>query len=227
MPSVMSASRPAALMRGPSAKPKSKARPAAGRARPRRTAPPPRLHAAGAHALQALRDQPAVVGVQLHHVGHRAQRHQVQQAVQPRLPPGGEAAALAQLGTRGQQHVEHHADPASALLAKPQPGWLGLTMTSASGSTGWPSPQRRQVVVGDQHLQAAGARMGDAGLAGDAVVHRDQQRGLPLAAPGRRWPASGRSRAPPGRAPRSPALARRPAAGPRSATAQAVAPSQS
>jgi hypothetical protein len=40
MPSVMSASRPAALMRGPSAKPKSKAAGAPGRGRRRRTAPP-------------------------------------------------------------------------------------------------------------------------------------------------------------------------------------------
>ena len=43
------------------------------------------LHAAAADALQALRHQPAVVGVELDHVGHGAQRHQVEQAVQPRL----------------------------------------------------------------------------------------------------------------------------------------------
>jgi hypothetical protein len=54
---------------------------------PPRTAPPPGLHAAGADALQALRHQAAVVGVQPHHVGHRAQGHQVQQRVQRGCDP--------------------------------------------------------------------------------------------------------------------------------------------
>ena len=36
-----------------------------------------------------------------------------------------------------------------------QPGWFGLTITSASGSTHARRRLRRQVVVGDQHLQAA------------------------------------------------------------------------
>ena len=95
MPSVMSASRPAALMRGPSAKPKSKR----GR-RLRRRAPRPRTARrarsgmrAGADALQALRDQAAVVGVELDDVGDGAQRDQVEQRVEL-------AAALAWRRTR-------------------------------------------------------------------------------------------------------------------------------
>ena len=43
------------------------------------------LHAAGADALQALRDQAAVVGVEPDHVGHRAERDQVEQRVEARL----------------------------------------------------------------------------------------------------------------------------------------------
>ena len=42
-----------------------------------------RLHAPGADALQALRHQPAVVGVEPHDVGHGAQRHQVEQFAGP------------------------------------------------------------------------------------------------------------------------------------------------
>jgi hypothetical protein len=53
-----------------------------------------------AHALQALGHQDAVVGIELDHVGHRAQGHQVQQAVQARLGLGIEQAALAQLGAQ-------------------------------------------------------------------------------------------------------------------------------
>ena len=86
MPSVMSASRPAALRRGPSAKPKSTAlalaRVAAGGGEQRGDA---RLHAAGADALQALRDEAAVVAVEPDDVGHRAERDQVEQRVEPRL----------------------------------------------------------------------------------------------------------------------------------------------
>ena len=58
---------------------------APGRREQRRDA---RLHAAGADALQALRDEAAVVGVEPHHVGHGAERDQVEQRVEPglRLP---------------------------------------------------------------------------------------------------------------------------------------------
>ena len=65
MPSVMSARRPAAFRRGPSAKPKSKALARSRVARRRREQRgDARLHAAGADALQALRDEAAVVRVE-------------------------------------------------------------------------------------------------------------------------------------------------------------------
>ena len=83
MPSVMSDSRPAALMRGPSAKPKSKAPPRA-RQRPAalNSAATPGCMRPARMRLQALRDEAAVVGVELHHVGHGAERHQVEQRVE-------------------------------------------------------------------------------------------------------------------------------------------------
>ena len=75
-----------------------------------------RLHLAFADALQTLRDQHAVVAVELDDVGHRAERDQIEQAVQTRFGTRVvERAAAAQFGAQREQHVEHHADPGDAL----------------------------------------------------------------------------------------------------------------
>ena len=58
------------------------------------------LHAPGADALQALRHQAAVVGVEPDHVGHRAQRHQVEQGVEPRLRARRRSAPRARSSAR-------------------------------------------------------------------------------------------------------------------------------
>ena len=62
--------------------------------RRREQAGQPAGQGAGADALQALGDQPPVVGVELDHVGHGAQRHQRQQAVELGLGLLVEHAAL-------------------------------------------------------------------------------------------------------------------------------------
>jgi hypothetical protein len=91
MPSDMSASRPAALRRGPSMKPRSKAggrfgsRPAAGTGREPGCIFPARMR------FKALADQDAVVAVELDHVGDGAERDQVEQAA--RLGSGRSAKA--------------------------------------------------------------------------------------------------------------------------------------
>jgi hypothetical protein len=115
MPSVMSASRPAALMRGPSAKPKSNALARRGSRAAAEQRGDAGLHAAGAHPLQTLRDQAAVVGVEPDDVGDGAERDQVEQRVEARLVLGRERAAPAQLAAQREQHVEHHADAREAL----------------------------------------------------------------------------------------------------------------
>ena len=225
MPSVMSASRPAALMRGPSAKPKSKVaaarRVASGGAEQRRQAG---LHAAGADALEALRDQAAVVGVELHHVGHGAQRHQVEQRVELRLGavPSKRRARAARRAAPAARRTSRRrrrclAREAAARLVGVDDARRPPAASSARGR--WWS-------VTSTAMPSARAR-GHAVDAGDAVVHRDQQVGPLLRAPARRSPASGRSRARRGRAPRSRRAWRRAARRPRRATAQAVAPSQS
>jgi hypothetical protein len=108
----------------------------------------------GAHALDALRDQDAVVGVELDHVGHRAQRHQVEQVVQLRLGLGVEHAAPAQFGAQGQQHIEHHADAGQVLAREAA---LGLVRVDDHARR----RQRvaRQVVVGDDDFDAAPVRL--------------------------------------------------------------------
>ena len=64
------------------------------------------------------------------------------------------------------------------LLAKPQPGWFGLTITSAGGGA---SPAAGQVVVGHQHRSPRAWRVGHALDAGDAVVDGDQHVGAAAA----------------------------------------------
>ena len=65
--------------------------------------------------------------------------------------------------------------PASALDGKPQPGWFGLTMQAAAGSS---APGRWWSVISVAMPSALRAR--DALDAGDAVVDGDEQVGLAL-----------------------------------------------
>ena len=150
-------------MRGPRAKPKSKplalARVAAGGGEQRRDA---RLHPAGADALQALGDQAAVVGVEADDVGHRAQRDQVEQGVEPRLLGGAERAARAQLGAQREQHVEDDADAGQVLAREAAARLVRIDDHVGVGQHDLAVDQRRQVVVGHHHRQAVRARMGHA-----------------------------------------------------------------
>ncbi len=57
-----------------------------------------RLHAAGAHAFQALRDQYAIVGVELDDVGYGAESHEVEQCIEFWLGLRIEDAAPAHFG---------------------------------------------------------------------------------------------------------------------------------
>ncbi len=134
-------------------------------------------HGSSAHALQTLRHQAAVVGVKLHHVGHRAQCHQRQQAVDLGLVLRREPTARAQLGAQRQQDVEHHADAGDRLALKPAAGLVRVDDDAVLWQHGSAVLQGWQVVVGDDDLQAQRARRTHAVNAGNAVVHRHQQVG--------------------------------------------------
>ena len=75
-------------------------------------------HGQGAHALQALRHQAAVVGVELDHIGHRAQCYQRQQHVELGLRRGFKATPQAQLRAQRQQHVKHDAHAGDGFALK-------------------------------------------------------------------------------------------------------------
>ena len=121
-------------------------------------------------------DQHAVVRIQRHEVGDRADRDEVEQHRQIRFRAGGNAPRARRSRAQGQQQVEHHAD-AGERLARERVARAGSdsTIASAAGSVG-----ARQVVVGDQHAHAARLGRGDARMAGDAVVDGDQQIGQRL-----------------------------------------------
>ena len=79
-----------------------------------------------AHAQQTLGHQTAVVGVQSHHIGDRAQGHQGQQAIKLGFGLFAEDAALTQLGSQGQQHVKHHAHTRHAFALEAATGLVGV-----------------------------------------------------------------------------------------------------
>ena len=178
MPSVMSASRPAALMRGPSAKPKSNALARsclrAGDVEQRGDA---RLHAAGADALQALRDQAAVVGVELDDVGHGAERHESSSASSRGCVAASKRPRARSSARMRQQHVEHHAHAGDRLALERAARLVRVDDDVGVGQHDLVVDERGQVVVGHQHRDAARAGVRHALEAGDAVVHRHQQVG--------------------------------------------------
>ena len=179
MPTAMSSSRPAALMRGADretdvgggqrcqlATRDLGQRAQAGAALPRRRRCSPAATSS------------AIVVIQRHQVRDRADRDQVAADWQGRLC-AGKTMALAQVATQGQQQVEHHADTGQRLAREGIAGKVRI-----DDHVGRRQGRSGQVVVGDQHLPAARLGGGDAGMAGDAVVDGHQQVGL-TAPPGR------------------------------------------
>ncbi len=93
--------------------------------------------APGPDPLQALMDQNAVVAIERHHVGDRAEGHQIEviRHIGGSQPLPFVPAELTQMGVEGRHQVEGYPTPASDLEGKSQPCWFGLTMASASGSS--------------------------------------------------------------------------------------------
>ena len=212
MPSVMSASRPAALMRGPSAKPKSKPAARAG------SRPATWNSAATPGCMRPLRMRfsPCATSRRLL-ASSLTTSATVPSATRSSSVSSrgcvavGKRTARAQLGARGQQHVEHHADAGDALAAEAAGRLVRVDDDVGVGQQHRAVDQRRQVVVGHQHLHAerrarAPRRRGwRCRCPPSPAAAAGRQRCS--ARPGRRWPASGRSRGSRGRARRSPACA--------------------
>ncbi len=139
--------------------------------------PQPRPSPPRTNSRQALVDQNAVVGVQRHHVGDSAQRHQIEQLGQIRLGPAltGEPAEVTQPCAQGQQHVEDHPDTGDALAREGTSRLVGI-----DDGIGRRQLVAGQVMVGDQHPHPGRLGCRDAIDAGDAVVDGDQQVGFAL-----------------------------------------------
>ena len=178
MPSVMSASRPAALSRGPRAKPKSPAlawrgsRPAAAK---RAATPgcirPARIRfrpwATRQRLLRSRRTTSATV----------PSATRSSSASSRGCSAGGELAALAQLGAQRQQHVEGDADAGELLAGEAAARLARIDDHVGLGQAHLAVDDRRQVVVGDHDREPVRRGMGDAFEAGDAVVDRQQHVG--------------------------------------------------
>ena len=121
-------------------------------------------------ALQALRHQAPVVGVEPHHIGHGAQGHQRQQGVQPGLFLGRKSASAAQFAAQCQQHVKHHAYAGQVLACERAVGQIGIDQRVGSRQC-----IPRQMVVGDDDLQAQRLCVAHAFHTGNTVVHREKQ----------------------------------------------------
>ena len=107
--------------------------------------------------------------IERHHIGHRAQRHQIEQAAQIRLGQAAcKTAARAQIGAQSHQHIKNHPHAGQIFALKAAAGLVGVDNDAVGHGVGG------QVVVGDDHLQPQGLRPRHAGEAGNAVVHREQ-----------------------------------------------------
>ena len=74
-----------------------------------------RMRAALADALEALRDENAVVFVEFHDVGHRAEGDEVDEFVEARLRLRGKGAFVAQSRAKRKKHVKDDADACERL----------------------------------------------------------------------------------------------------------------
>jgi hypothetical protein len=105
-----------------------------------------RRHLARADALEALRHQAAVVGVQPHHVGHGAQGDQGQQGSRRGCWAASNTPRWRSSARSCQQHVEHHAHPGDGFARERAARLVGV-----DDGVGLRQFGAGQVVVGDQH----------------------------------------------------------------------------
>ena len=110
--------------------------------------------------------------------------------------PGGNAPRCLQQPAQRRAHVEGHADAGQRAAGKAVAGHVRI-----DDDVGLRQLGSGQVMIGDQHIDAARARRGHAGVAGDAVVDRDDQRRRAFGGDGDDLRASVRSRTRSGWAP--------------------------
>ena len=127
------------------------------------------MRAPAANARQPLRDQNAVHEIEPHDVGDGAERDEIEQCAEVRLARLDERTALTQTRPQRGQHEEHHADAGNVLRRIRAAGLIRIDDDRLG------KRRARQVVIGDENVDAARFRGCNAFDAADAVVHRDDQ----------------------------------------------------
>ena len=113
-----------------------------------------------------------LIRVEPHDVGHGPERDQIEEGRQIGRLAIREHAALAQECARGRQHVEHHTDAGQVLA-----GERAARLVRIDDQRRRRQRRGGQVMVGDQHVDAARDRRSHAVVARDAVVDcHDQAR---------------------------------------------------
>ena len=176
MPTVMSVRRPAALMRGPIAKPRSIARAV-------RASLPATWNSAAIPACSRplrMRSSPCATRIRLLRSSRTTSATvpsatRSSSAIEPRLRGGREAAAGAQFRAQRQQHVEHHADAREVLARE-----AAARLVRVDDARGVRQHRAGQVMVGDEHGDAEFVGARHALDARDAVVDGDDQVGRRL-----------------------------------------------
>ncbi len=113
--------------------------------------------ATGANAAQPLRDEDAIVDVQRHHVGHGAERHQVEQVRGIHVGIRRHDACLAHPPGQCRHHVERDTDPGQRLRGEALARQVGI-----DDGRGLRQRVAGQVMVRDQDLDAGAIRLGHA-----------------------------------------------------------------
>ena len=128
--------------------------------------PHARRAATGPDALQPLRHQHTVVVVERHDVGDGPERDEVQPSGRRRQ------RRIVERAMQRRHHVERDAHPGEATRTEGRAGDVRVHDDVGVGQY-----RAGEVMVGDQHVDAALAGRGDTRDAGDAVVHGHDQRG--------------------------------------------------
>ena len=126
--------------------------------------------AAGADAAQASGDEHAIVRIERHEIGDRAERDEIEQRRKIGLGRSRVTPARAQARAQREQQAEHHANAGDGLARKRIAGKIRIHDRVRVGQR-----HARKVMIGDDDLHSARARSRDAGMASHAVVDGDDQ----------------------------------------------------
>ena len=127
--------------------------------------------AAARHDLQSLRDEGAVDTGERHHVADGAQRHQIEPLPQVGLRLRGIAAGAAQQAVGVDDQQKGKPGGTQVVEAAAVVGTLRID----DGDRRW-QRQVRLVMIDDDDIEAAGGRIGQRVVGGDAAIDGDHQR---------------------------------------------------